>query len=102
MRNTPSNAARDLENASIANFDAIATGELVTGNAGNGVNINDLSFASFGTGDNVSGNSGQPDVMCNPQFSATRRALTGIGSGTTNCVEPAGSPREATGKRSDY
>jgi hypothetical protein len=28
------------------------------------------------------------DVECLPQFSATRGALTSIGSATTNCVEP--------------
>ena len=73
------------------------TGNDITGNLLSGVNVNDLSFAQFQLPDNkVVGNTGQPDVVCNPQFSGTRGALTNIGGGTTNCVEPArSSPREA-------
>lgn len=64
------------------------TGNLVTGNGGNGVSINDLSFANFETPrNNISGNTTQPDVTCNPQFSATR-GVANISGGTTNCVEP--------------
>jgi len=62
------------------------TGNLVTGNAGNGVFLRDLSFARFVSANNVSGNLAQPDVVCLPQFPATRGA--GTVGGTTNCVEP--------------
>jgi len=65
------------------------TGNVVTGNAGNGVELSDLSFASFDLpSNNISGNTTQPDVVCSPQFSASRGALTHIGGGTTNCSEP--------------
>jgi hypothetical protein len=57
----------------------------ITGNAGKGVVYSDLSMGDFGA-TTVSGNTGQPDVVCNPQFSATRG--TGTIGGTTNCVEP--------------
>jgi hypothetical protein len=57
----------------------------ITGNAGGGVVYSDLSMGDF-VGTTVSSNSGQTDVLCNPQFSATRGTAT-IG-GTTNCVEP--------------
>jgi len=63
-------------------------GGVVTGNGGSGVSVNDLSFALF-QGAAVTGNLGGTDVLCNPQFSATRGALTDIGGGKTNCVEPA-------------
>lgn len=79
-----------LEGASAARF-AGPTGNVITGNSGNGVSINDLSFANFERrNNNVSGNTTQPDVACNPQFSAERGALpsSNIGGGTTNCVEP--------------
>ncbi len=63
-------------------------GNVITGNSGNGVNIGDLSFGNFEVpGNNVTGNLVQPDVVCSPQFSATRGALVNIG-GTTNCNEP--------------
>jgi len=57
----------------------------ITGNAGGGVVYSDLSMGDF-VGTTVSSNGGQTDVLCNPQFSATRGTAT-IG-GTTNCVEP--------------
>lgn len=57
----------------------------ITGNAGGGVSYGDLSLGNF-AGTTVSGNGGQTDVLCNPQFSATRGA--GTVGGTTNCVEP--------------
>ena len=57
----------------------------ITGNAGGGVAYSDLSMGDFGA-TTVSGNGGQLDVVCNPQFSATRG--TGTINGTTNCVEP--------------
>ena len=57
----------------------------ITGNAGAGVVYSDLSMGDF-VATTVSGNGGGTDVVCNPQFSATRGTTT-IG-GTTNCVEP--------------
>jgi hypothetical protein len=57
----------------------------VIGNAAAGVTLADLAFALFADA-TVSGNQGGTDVICNPQYSATR----GVGDtgGTTNCVEP--------------
>ena len=53
-------------------------GDVITGNAGNGVAVHDLAFAEFATdgSENISGNLTQPDVACYPQFSATRGAGT--------------------------
>jgi len=63
--------------------------DAVTANAGVGVSVGDLSFAFFDAGgNNVTGNLGGIDVVCSPQFSATRGALTNIGGGVTNCTEP--------------
>ena len=59
----------------------------ITGNALDGVLVKDLSFATFG-GNTITGNLSGTDVNCQPQFPATRGALTDIGSGTTNCTEP--------------
>ena len=57
----------------------------ISGNAGGGVVLSDLSMGNF-IGTTVTGNGGGTDVVCNPQYSATRGvASTG---GTTNCVEP--------------
>jgi hypothetical protein len=79
-----------LESGAAASFEG---GNVITGNAGNGLAIHDLAFASFFSdgSDNVSGNQGQPDVACYLQFSATRGA--GAVGGTTNCNEPS-SPAE--------
>jgi len=78
----------NLRGSSEARFESISGPVTVTGNGGSGVNIDDLSFALF-QGATVTGNLGGTDVLCNPQFSATRGALTDIGGGKTNCVEPA-------------
>ena len=63
------------------------TATTISGNAGGGVTYSDLSMGDF-VGSIVTGNGGQTDVLCNPQYSATRGALTDTGGGTTNCVEP--------------
>ena len=63
------------------------TGNVITGNVGNGVFLRDLSFARFVNTNNVSGNLTQPDITCVPQFSATRGA--GSAGGTTDCFEPS-------------
>jgi len=81
-----------LDGGSEALFDIVAIGNTITGNGTNGVTLFDLSFVSFNGADNITGNNlsnpGGVDVSCGPQFSATRGALTSIGGGTTNCVEP--------------
>jgi len=57
----------------------------ITGNAGGGVILQDLSMGNF-IATSVTGNGGVTDIVCSPQYSATRGvADTG---GTTNCVEP--------------
>lgn len=76
-----------LRGSSEARFENFAGPLTITGNGGSGVSIGDLSFGLF-QGATVTGNLGGTDVLCNPQFSATRGALTDIGGGKTNCVEP--------------
>ena len=74
----------------LARFSSVAFlqfGNIVTNNGGAGVRINDLSMGLF-SGEDVTGNLGGTDVLCEPQFPATRGALTSINGGTTNCVEP--------------
>lgn len=77
-----------LKGGSQVEFDSYSGPSSVTGNGGSGVSLKDLSFALFGQGNNITANLGGTDVLCRPQFSATRGALTNIGGGTTNCVEP--------------
>jgi nitrous oxidase accessory protein NosD len=61
------------------------SGSTISGNAGGGVILQDLSMGNF-IADTITGNGGGTDVVCSPQYSATRGvADTG---GTTNCVEP--------------
>jgi len=61
----------------------------VMDNAGSGVFLRDLSYGFFGAeGATVTANNSGLDVNCSPQFPATRGALSHIGGGTTNCVEP--------------
>jgi hypothetical protein len=72
-----------LESGSTASFEQINTGNVITGNGRFGVSVNDLSFAGFVGSNTVNGNLAQPDVVCNPQYSATRGA--GTVGGTTNC-----------------
>ena len=78
--------------SSEARFDTNTTGNVITGNGFAGVRLGDLSFVFFTGADNITGNQlsnpGGFDVVCGLQFSATRGALTSIGGGTTNCVEP--------------
>ncbi|HMK23385.1 MAG TPA: right-handed parallel beta-helix repeat-containing protein, partial [Terriglobales bacterium] len=81
-----SNDGVRVQKASEGHFDF--GGNTITGNGGAGVTLVDLSFGSFDPGDVVTGNLGGTDVVCKPQYSATRGALSNIGGGTTNCVEP--------------
>ena len=62
----------------------------ITGNGGVGILVKDVSFAGFEAPPThfVTGNLGSQDVLCSAQFPATRGALTNIGGGKTNCVEP--------------
>ena len=59
-------------------------GATIANNGGPGVLIEDLSMVNFDA--TITGNGGGTDVVCNPQYSATR-GVAGTG-GTTNCVEP--------------
>jgi hypothetical protein len=67
-----------------------ANGSSITNKSAAGIVVKDLSFASFqeGVSNVVKSNLGGTDVLCSPQFPATRGALTNIGGGSTNCVEP--------------
>jgi hypothetical protein len=76
-----------LQQSSQARFDSFAGVNAITGNGGAGVSVGDVSFAFFDANTNVTGNLGGADVVCLPQFSATRGALTNVGD-TTNCAEP--------------
>ncbi|HLJ29574.1 MAG TPA: right-handed parallel beta-helix repeat-containing protein [Candidatus Angelobacter sp.] len=78
-----------LQEESTARLVVLLGPNTITGNGFQGVSVNDLSFAAFDPGNSITGNLMPPDVVCNPQFSATRGANTNIGGGTTNCVEPA-------------
>ena len=73
----------DVREGSVARF-VTAT---ISGNAAEGVLVHDLSMVSFG-GATVTGNHGVNDVVCAPQFAATRGTTTDINGGTTNCIEP--------------
>lgn len=72
-----------LINSAEARFEGSGT---ITANGASGVQVSDLSFANFEGDWIVTGNLGGTDVVCAPQFPATRGAAS-IG-GTTNCVEP--------------
>ena len=70
---------------SSADFEA---GNVITGNGISGVFVRDVSFAEFRLPSTITGNLSGLDAECRPQFPATRGALTNIGGGITNCVEP--------------
>jgi len=61
---------------------------VITGNVIDGVVVRDVSFALFESSSTITGNGSGVDVSCQPQYPATRAALTNIGGGITNCVEP--------------
>ena len=77
-----------VQRGSDARFDSYSGPVTVIANSGSGVLVRDLSFGFFGPGGNITGNLGGTDVVCAPQFPATRGALTHVGGGITNCVEP--------------
>ena len=77
-----------VQRGSEVRFDSYNGAATVATNTGSGVLVRDLSFSFFGGGANITGNLGGTDVLCAPQFPATRGALTRTGGGTTNCVEP--------------
>jgi len=68
---------------------AAADASSITGNRGVGILVKDLSFARFpqGVPNVVKNNLGRKDVLCSPQFPATRGVHTSIGGGKTNCDE---------------
>lgn len=72
----------------VSHTNASFTNDVITGNGLNGVVVRDLSFALFGGSNNITGHPSGLDVDCQPQFPATRGALTNIGGGLTDCVEP--------------
>jgi hypothetical protein len=78
----------DVQRGSEARFDAYDGPGAVTANSGAGVVVADLSFVLFTGGTTITGNLAGTDVLCSPQFPATRGALANIGGGITNCVEP--------------
>jgi hypothetical protein len=65
-----------------------APSNVITGNVVDGVVVRDVSFALFEPSSTITGNGSGVDVSCQRQYPATRGALTNIGGGTTNCVEP--------------
>jgi hypothetical protein len=71
----------NVREASVVRF----TTATISDNAGAGVLVHDLSMVTF-VDATVTGNGGGTDVVCDPQFPATR-GTADIG-GTTNCVEP--------------
>jgi hypothetical protein len=74
-------AGAEVREGSTARFTG---GTAITNNGGPGVLIHDLSMVNFDAA--VTGNGGGTDVVCDPQYPATRGvADTG---GTTNCIEP--------------
>jgi hypothetical protein len=77
-----------LQEESKAWFSTVSGPNMVTGSGFQDVSVNDLSFAVFDPGNIIIGSQQPPDVVCNPQFPATRGAIGNIGGGTTNCVEP--------------
>jgi hypothetical protein len=80
-----------LEDAVLRMDFAAPTVNSISNNGNSGVHVGDQSFAFF-PGDGsavVSGNLSGLDVVCSGQFPATRGALTNLGGGTTNCIEPA-------------
>lgn len=77
-----------LQEGSTAWFAVLAGPNTIIGSGFEGVSVNDLSFAAFDPGNSITGSLQPPDVVCNPQYSATRGATTNIGGGTTNCAEP--------------
>lgn len=87
-----SHSSLQLSSATLSpNF--VGPGSTITGNAGAGVSIQDLSFAVFAphVSNVVTNNNGGPpglDVDCEPQFPGTHGALNNTGGGITNCVEP--------------
>jgi hypothetical protein len=68
-------------------LDGSSVAPSVTGNAGHGVYLGDLSSGSFaGPPLSVTGN-GQPDIVCNSTTSVSRGALTAAGGAAhTNCT----------------
>jgi hypothetical protein len=84
-----------LQEESNAWFSTVSGPNMITASGFQDVSVNDLSFAVFDPGNVIIGSLQPPDVVCNPQFSATRGATTNLGGGTTNCVEPGNTIRHS-------
>ena len=77
-------AAATVQTGSLANGSTAEAA--ITGNAGFGVYVGDLSSAAFRGSPSVAGN-GQPDINCNSPTAVTRGALSAAGgSAHTNCT----------------
>jgi Right handed beta helix region len=68
----------------------------ITGNTGHGVRVGDLSFVQFAVDNSIAGNNSGAatplDVVCDPQYSATR-GMGGLSGTTSNCpAEPPTNP----------
>src|SRR5262249_609098 len=66
----------------------LESGNMISGKCPSGVLGKDVNFAEFRLPSTVTGNGSGLDVACLPQYPATRGALTNLGGGITNCVEP--------------
>ena len=84
--NTVNGNGRDGVHVFLNSFAFFEGGNTVSNNE-QGVRISDLSMSVFSDED-ITGNVGTTQVLCEPQFPATRGALTNINGGSTNCVEP--------------
>jgi parallel beta helix pectate lyase-like protein len=74
-----------LQEASVGR---IANSTVISNNAGFGVRLGDLSFASFDATVSITTQGGLK-VACRPQLSATRGVGSVAGSNETDCLEPA-------------
>lgn len=78
-----------VESAGQASVGNEGVGTTITGNGGAGVRITNLSMVVFVGPDTITGNHGGADVVCQPQFSATRGVFTDVvGATIVNCIEP--------------
>lgn len=84
--NTVNGNGRDGIHVFLNSFASLEGGNTISNNE-QGVRIADLSMGFFSDED-ITGNVGTTQVLCEPQFPATRGALTNINGGSTNCVEP--------------
>ncbi len=84
-----------LESASEAVFNPSTTGNVITGNPGGGVIINDVSLGNFygtaetgGTANNVISGNGTVDINCTSAHAFVVGSGSTQGGGTSNCSAP--------------